>query len=149
MASEPQPPSWQGVWKDKSVTTCAVDQGGSGIDRGACLEMEPADRRPVVQCVKGGDLVDTHWGHLQDPSDFIHNANTREAMLPLSQVKKRHYGRFLVLRGIAFEDLIDELLADGVELERDLRVVIRSISMLHGPSSAQDSRKRRLESHTT
>ena len=122
---------------------------GSGIDRGACLEMEPANRRPVVHCVKGSNLVDAHWGHLQDPPDFIHNANAREAMLPLSQVKKRHYRRFLVLRGIAFEDLIDELLVDGVELEPNLRVVVPSISMLHDPSSAQDSKKGRPESHTT
>lgn len=130
----------------------AVDYGTgrSRTDRGACLEMESADRRSVVHCVEGSNLIDSHRGHLQDPSNLVHDADTREAMLPLSKIEKRHHRRFLVLWGVAFEDLIDQLLVEGVELERDLGVVVRSVSMLPKKTlSAQDSTERGPRPHTT
>jgi len=40
-------------------------------------------------------------------------------MLPLTQVEEGHNGGFFVLRGIAFEDLGDELLVDRIEFEGD------------------------------
>lgn len=132
-------------------TDCAIDQGSdrSRIYRRAGLEVKSADRGSVVHCVEGSDLVHSHRGHLQNSSNLIHDADTRKAMLALSEVKKRHHRRFLVLWGVAFEDLIDELLIDGVELERDVRVIVRSVSMLHGAVSVQDLPKCGPRSHTT
>lgn len=51
-------------------------------------------------------------------------------MLPLPKIEEWHHGGFLVLWRVAFEDLIDKLLAYGRELERYLRIVIRGISVL-------------------
>ena len=134
------------------VSVYAIGLGAlaeSNTNGGACLEVESANRRSIVHCVEGSNLVDAHRGHLQDPSNLVHDADTCEAMLPLSKVEKRHHGRFLILWGVAFEDLIDKLLVDGIELERNLGVVVRSVSMLHGTLSAQVSRKRGPGSHTT
>ena len=111
--------------------------------------MKSANRRSIVHCVEGSDLVHSHRGHLQEPSNLVHDADTRKAMLALSKVKKRHHRRFLVLWGVAFEDLIDELLVDSVELKRNLRVIIRSVSMLRGALSVQDLTKCGPRSHTT
>ncbi len=51
-------------------------------------------------------------------------------MLPLPKIEEWHHGGFLVLWRVAFEDLIDKLLAYGRKLERYLRIVIRGISVL-------------------
>lgn len=51
-------------------------------------------------------------------------------MLPLPQVEKGHYGGLLVLGGISFEDLGDELLVDGIELERYRGIVVGCVSVL-------------------
>jgi len=40
-------------------------------------------------------------------------------VLSLAQVEEGHDSCFFVLRGIAFKDLGDELLVDGIELEGD------------------------------
>lgn len=92
--------------------------------------MKPPHRIAVVHGVERGHLIHPHRRHLQQPRDLIHDAYTREAVLPLAQVEKRHHGRFLVLRGVALEDFGDEFLVDGIELEGDFRVVLWGISVL-------------------
>lgn len=92
--------------------------------------MKPAHRITVVHGVECGDLIDTHRRHLQQPRDLIHDTYTREAMLTLAKVEKRHHGGFLVLRRVAFEDFGDEFLVDGIELEGDFRIVLWGISVL-------------------
>lgn len=52
-------------------------------------------------------------------------------MLALAQIEQRHHGRFFVLRGVAFEDLGDELLVYGVEFEGNRRVIGGSVAMLY------------------
>jgi len=51
-------------------------------------------------------------------------------MLPLPKIEQWHHGGFLVLWRVAFEDLIDKLLACGGEFEGYLRIIIRRISVL-------------------
>lgn len=65
--------------------------------RGAALDVESADGIPIVHCVKGGDLVYSHGGHLQNAGDLVHDADAREAVLSLSEVEQRHDGGFFVL----------------------------------------------------
>ena len=98
--------------------------------RCASLQVESPDGGPVVHGVEGGDLVDSHGWHLQYPRHFVHHTDAREAMLPLPKVEEWHHGGFLILGWVAFEDLVDQLLADGGELERYLRVVVGGISVL-------------------
>lgn len=88
MTSEPQPPSWQGVW-DKRVSRGGRVKHGHVLlgararaadprwrptrrrrilgktYRGAGLDEELANRSAVIHGVERGDLVDTHGGHLE------------------------------------------------------------------------------------
>ena len=144
MASEPQPPSWQGVCSGEgreSVRTLRMStmRGGKGVwesgnghttYRRAQLQVEAAHGRPVVHGVEGGDLVHAHGRHLEELRDGVHDADAGEAVLALAKVEQRHHGRLLVLRRVALEDLGDELLVDGVELERDGRVVVGGVAVL-------------------
>lgn len=50
-------------------------------------------------------------------------------MLPLTEIEKGHYGGFLVLRGISFQDLGNEFLIYGVELERDVGIIFGGIAV--------------------
>ena len=80
--------------------------------------MKSPYRIPIIHSIESRHFVNAHWGHLENPSDFIHNADTCEAMLSLAEIKKGHYGGFFVLRWISFEDLGDELLVNVIEGER-------------------------------
>lgn len=51
-------------------------------------------------------------------------------MLSLSEVEKRHDSGLLVLRGVPGDDLLDELLILGRELEGDVQIILRSVAML-------------------
>lgn len=51
-------------------------------------------------------------------------------MLSLSKIEKGHDGGFFVLWRVAFEDLGDEFLVDGVEGEGDIKVVPRGVAVL-------------------
>lgn len=55
-------------------------------------------------------------------------------MLALSEIEDGHDGGLLVLRRVALEDLGDELLILGVELERDVGVVVRRVAVLQASS---------------
>lgn len=101
-----------------------------GSYRSADLDKVFAHRLAVVHGVEGGDLVDTHWGHLQKPGNLVHDADAGPAELALSQVQKGHDGRLLVLRGVTFEDLIDEAEVLLGELERDTGVVVGVVAVL-------------------
>ena len=79
--------------------------------------MEPPNRIAIVHGVEGGHLIDTHRRHLQYPRHLIHDANAREAMLPLSQVEEGHHRRLLVLAWVSAEHLLDEGLVRLVEFE--------------------------------
>lgn len=89
-----------------------------------------ANRLAVVHGVEGGDFVDAHWGHFKESGDLVHDADAGPAVLALGEVQERHDGGFLVLGGVAFEDLVDELEVLLGELEGDVGVVIRVISVL-------------------
>jgi len=84
----------------------------------------------VVHGVERGDLVDTHRGHLEDARHLVHDADAAEAVLTLAEVEQGHDGCLLVLGRVALEDLLDDLLILGSELERDVGVVLGSISVL-------------------
>ena len=51
-------------------------------------------------------------------------------MLPLTEIQQGHNSRFLILRGIAFENLGDKFLVDGIKLEGNRWIVVVSITML-------------------
>ena len=93
--------------------------------------MKPAHGRSVVHGVEGRDLVHPHRRHLQKLSDCIHDADAGEAVLALAKIEEWHNGGFLVLGRVAFEDLVDELFVDGVELEGYGGVVVGGVSVLH------------------
>lgn len=79
----------------------------------------------VVHGVESGNLVDTHGRHFQSACDFVHDADAAEAVLALTEIEQGHDGSLLVLRRVSAEDFLNELLILGVELERDVEVVLR------------------------
>jgi len=64
--------------------------------------VEAADGVAVVHCVEGGDFVDAHGWHLEYARYLIHDADAREAVLPLTQIKEGHHGGFFILWGVTF-----------------------------------------------
>jgi hypothetical protein len=98
--------------------------------RCAGLDKELADGSAVVHGVEGGDLVDSHGGHLEQAGDLVHDADAGEAVLALAEVQQGHDGGLFVLGGVPLEDLGDELLILGVELEGDVGVVVGCVSVL-------------------
>ena len=104
----------------ENLTHCSAD-----------LEVESPNGRAVVHCVECSDLVHSHGWHLQYPTNFIHDADTGEAMLALTEIEKGHYGCLLVLWWVSFEDFGDKPLVNGIEFERYGRVVNGTVSMLY------------------
>jgi hypothetical protein len=100
--------------------------------RRASLDEKLAHGRAVVHCVEGGDLVDAHGGHLEQAGDLVHDADAGEAVLALAEVEQGHDGGLFVLGRVALEDLGDELLVLGVELEGQVGVVVGCVSVLFG-----------------
>jgi hypothetical protein len=94
------------------------------------LDVESANRVPVVHGVESGHLVHAHWGHLQEARNLIHDADACEAVLALSQVEQWHDGGLLVLRRVAGEDLLNELLILCGKLEGYRGVIDVGIAML-------------------
>jgi len=92
--------------------------------------MESPHWIPVVHRIEGRDFIDSHGGHIKSSCNLIHDTYACEAVLPLAEVEQGHYGSLLVLWRVTFKDLRDELLADGIELERDRWVVPWGIAML-------------------
>jgi len=103
--------------------------------RCADLNVEAANRIPVVHGVEGRDLVDAHGRHLQHACDLIHDADACESVLSLSQVQDGHHGGFLVLGGVSAKNLFDELIVLWCELEGNRGIVDRRIAVLF-PRSA-------------
>ena len=79
--------------------------------------MKSASRISIVHCVERGNLIHSHWWHLQYFRHLIHDANTCETMLPLSQVQQWHNRSLLVLAWVSGEDLLDELFVRLIEFE--------------------------------
>jgi hypothetical protein len=92
--------------------------------------MELAHGRAVVHGVEGGNLVDALRGHLEDTGDLVHDADAGEAVLALAQVEQGHDGGLFVLRRVALEDLGDDGLIFGSELEGDVGVVVGGVAVL-------------------
>ena len=146
MTSEPQPPSWQGVWIQRYVSyllflrvsmrsrACDIlveqEDNGRVTHRRAGLDVVLAHRTPVVHRVERRHLVDTHGGHLQEASDLVHDADAGEAVLALGEVEQRHHGGLLVLRRVPLEDLGDDGLILLVELEGYVGVVVGGVAVL-------------------
>ena len=84
----------------------------------------------VVHRVESGDLVNPHRGHLQLSRHLVHDADACPAVLPLTEVEKRHHGCFFVLRRVAGEDLFDKGFILGVEFEGDGWVVVGCVAVL-------------------
>ncbi len=112
---------------DDGVAATAAQHAGRG---GADLQVELADRVPVVHGVEGGHLVDAHGRHLQQARHLVHHRDGGEAVLALAEVEQRHHGGFFVLRWVAFEDLRDDGLVLRVEFEGDARVVFGCVAVL-------------------
>lgn len=87
---------------------------------------------PVVHGVEGGNFVDAHGWHLEDAGHLVHDGDGGVAELALAEVEEGHHGGLFVLRGVAFEDLGDEVFILGGELEGDRRIVFRSVAVLSG-----------------
>jgi hypothetical protein len=92
--------------------------------------MELPDRLPVVHGVEGSHFVDAHWWHLKDACNLVHDRYGRVAVLALAEIEQGHHSGFLVLRGIALEDLTDEgFILSGV-LEGDGGIVVGGVAVL-------------------
>lgn len=124
------PRSWHGVYRSWSVPDIFTIILRFPTYSCAALHVESASRIPVVHCVEGSDLVDTHRRHLQDTRNLIHDADAGKAVLALAQVEQRHYRRLLVLAWIAAQDLLDELLILCVEFEGNVQVVLGGVAVL-------------------
>tara|TARA_R110002003_G_scaffold433_7_gene19750 strand:- start:2170 stop:2613 length:444 start_codon:yes stop_codon:yes gene_type:complete len=98
--------------------------------RCADLDVKLARGAAVVHGVERRHLVDTHGRHLQYAGDLVHDADAGESMLALSKVEQRHDGGLLILRRIPRQDLLDELLVLGRELEGDLGIVLGRVAVL-------------------
>ena len=91
--------------------------GGGGAD----LDKVLANGLAVEHGVEGGDLVDTHGGHLEEIGDVVHDGYGRPSfVLTLAEVEERDDGGFLVLRGVVGDDFLGTLEVLGGELEGDL-----------------------------
>jgi hypothetical protein len=80
-----------------SLFVCTVHGHSFATYCGADLDVETADWVPIVHGVERGHLVHAHRRHLQQPSDLVHDADAREAVLPLAEVEQWHDSRLLVL----------------------------------------------------
>ena len=96
----------------------------------ADLDVELANRVPVVHGVESGNLVYSHWRHFQYPRHLVHDAYAAEAVLALSEIEERHDGSLFVLRGVPGHNFLDELLILRRELEGDVEVVFGGVAML-------------------
>ena len=144
MASEPQPPSWQGVCDVGIIGCCQAkaDEGRKGAQkvekrkaglatyRRASLDVKPPYRIPVVHCIERRHFVHPHRRHLQQARHLIHHADAREPELALAEIEERHHGCFFVLGRVPLQDLGDEFLVDGVEGEGVLGVVAGGVAVL-------------------
>jgi hypothetical protein len=99
--------------------------------------VEFACRISIIHGVECSDLVDTHGWHLQYPRNLVHDTDAGESMLALAKVEKRHYGGLLVLRRVPGDDLLNELLVLGGELEGDFGIVLRRVAVLQALSALQ------------
>lgn len=88
------------------------------------------NRIPIIHRIKSRHLIDSHRRHLKDPRNLIHHTQRRETCLALTEVQKWHHGGFLVLWGVAGEDLADDGLVLGGEGEGDGGVVLGSVAVL-------------------
>jgi hypothetical protein len=86
---------------------------------------------PIVHRVKRCDFIYSHGRHFESFGDLIHDAYTGETMLPLAEIEQGHYSGLLVLWRITFEDLGNELLTDGIELEWDFWIIFWRVAMLY------------------
>lgn len=98
--------------------------------RCAALDVVFADGSAVVHGVESGNLVDAHWGHLEETGDLVHDADAGETVLSLAQIEQRHDGGLLVLWRVSGEDFLHELLAGSVEFEWDVGVVVGRVTVL-------------------
>jgi len=94
------------------------------------LDEELANRRPVVHGVEGGDLVDSHGGHIKEAGDLVHDADARKAVLTLAEVQDGHDCGLLVLWWVPLEDLGDDGFILGGKFEGDAGVVVGCVSVL-------------------
>ena len=92
--------------------------------------MKLAHGGSVVHSVKGRNFVNSHRGHLEQSGNLVHDANTGETVLSLSEIEERHASGLLVLRGVSLEDLGNDGLIFLIELEGDIGVVVWGISVL-------------------
>lgn len=96
----------------------------------AKLDVIFPDRIPVIHCIKRRHLINSHRRHLQDPRHLVHHTQRCKTSLSLSQVKQWHDGGLLVLRWVARQNLFDDGLVLGGELEGDRGVVFGGVAVL-------------------
>lgn len=96
-------------WFPVSCDECGWAWDGEGRDA------------PVEHGVEGGDLVDTHGGHLEEVCDVVHDGDGGPALvLALAEVEEGDDGGLLVLRGVVGDDFLGTLEVLGGEFEGNL-----------------------------
>ena len=78
----------------------AGKEGQAGAS-GSGTDIKEQGRSYAAQGVESGNLVDTHWGHLEEAGDLVHDADAGEAVLSLAEVEQGHDGGlFCIVEGI-------------------------------------------------
>ena len=122
---QPQLDAWQ---KDQHLKVLT----GRYTYSSANLDMIFPNRIPIIHSIKRRHLINSHRWHLKNPRHLIHHTQTSESGLSLSKVEERHDGSLFVLGRVAGEDLFDDGLVLGGELEGDGGVVFGCVAVL-GP----------------
>jgi hypothetical protein len=92
--------------------------------------MISTNRSSIIHSIEGSNLINTHWWHLQHPSNLVHNADACEPMLSLSNIKQWHYCGLLVLWWVSGEDLLNELLILCGELKGYRGIIVVGVAVL-------------------
>lgn len=76
---------------------------------------------PVKHGVKCGYFINTHWRHIQDICNVVHNTNARPSfILTLTKIKKRNDCSLSILWRIARNNIMCMLQIFGIKFESNL-----------------------------
>jgi hypothetical protein len=90
-------------------------------------EKEAKGSLPIEHSVEGCNLVNTHWRHLKELCNVVHDIDTCPSfVLPLAEVKERDNCCLFILRRIPRDDFFRALHVLWSEPEGNLEVYIAS-----------------------
>ena len=97
-----------------------------------CAELKEvlSNRLTVEHGVEGSDLIDTHWWHLEQFGNIVHDRDRNPTgILALTKVEQWDDSRLLVLFGVMRDDLLCHLLVLLVELKGNVGIVVVGVAV--------------------